>query len=61
MNEEIRGKLASYLSGLHTDMLMLMDGDWQPVEGDSSIEASLDAINEIALLVNVQLTDTRDK
>ncbi len=49
--------LKELLSGIYTDILMLQDGTWQP--DDDSCNATIDAIESIASILNVEITDTR--
>ena len=53
--------LQRLLDGLYTDLLMLEDGSWVPNVGDSSISSSIDAVIEIAELLNLLLEDTREE
>jgi len=47
------------LSELYTDMLMLKDGSWQPDK--HTCDASIDAIETIALKLNLTVSDNRDE
>lgn len=54
MNKE---NLQALLNNIYTDLLMLKEGEWTPDE--SSCEDSIKTIEDIAIELDIEITDTR--
>jgi hypothetical protein len=59
LNKESLEELESLLNHIHTDLAMLQDGSWTP--DITSIEASLNTVDEIANILGIELKDIRDE